>query len=98
MNSELIVVSKDDLERLVSDSVQRLLALNLDNGIGHVCDNDHLPLTVTVEDMAAIMHISLPTAYELTKQKGFPSFRMGRRILISRKGLQTWIDEQCQGG
>ena len=32
---------------------------------------------------------------ELTKQKGFPCFRVGKRVLINRDMLQAWLDEQC---
>ena len=33
--------------------------------------------------------------HELTKQKGFPCFRVGKRVLINRDMLQAWLDEQC---
>lgn len=53
-------------------------------------------MTMTVEEMAEELHISRPTAYELVKQQGFPAFHIGNRILVSRKGLQDWIDLQCE--
>ena len=53
-------------------------------------------MTMTVKEMAAELHISGPTAYELTEQPDFPSFRIGQRIIVSRKGLQEWIDRQCE--
>lgn len=98
MNNEMINVSKEALDRIVSEAVSNVLALNLENGIDRVYENHALPLTVTVEEMAILLKVSLPTAYELTKQKGFPSFHVGRKILINRQGLQQWIDKQCQGG
>ena len=39
-------------------------------------------LTMTVRDMAKLMNISLPTAYELVKTKGFPVIHVGNKILI----------------
>ena len=45
--------------------------------------------------MAKELNISRNTAYELTKQKGFPCFRVGKRVLINRDMLQAWLDEQC---
>ena len=57
-----------------------------------------LRMTMTVEEMAAELNISRPTAYGLVKQEHFPAFRIGQRILVNRAGLQRWIDAQCGGG
>lgn len=54
-----------------------------------------LRMTMTVDEMAAELNISRPTAYELVKQEHFPAFHIGQRILVNRAGLQHWIDEQC---
>ena len=51
-------------------------------------------MTLTVEEMADELHLSRPMAYELVKDPGFPSFRIGKRILVNRQGLQRWIDAQ----
>ena len=53
-------------------------------------------MTLTVEEMAEELNISNPTAYNLVKQKHFPAFHIGQRILVNRDGLQRWIDVQCQ--
>lgn len=58
-------------------------------------DNQNPSLTLTVPQMAKELNISRNTAYELTKQKGFPCFRVGKRVLINRDMLQAWLDEQC---
>ena len=54
-------------------------------------------MTMTVDEMAAELNISRPTAYELVKQECFPAFRIGQRLLVNRAGLQRWIDAQCGG-
>ena len=51
-------------------------------------------MTLTVEEAADELHISRPVAYELVKEPDFPSFRIGKRILVNRAGLQRWIDDQ----
>ena len=56
-----------------------------------------LRMTLTVDEMAAELNISRPTAYELVKREHFPAFRIGQRILVNRAGLQRWIDAQCGG-
>lgn len=38
--------------------------------------------TMSVQELSSQLGISLPTAYELVKSKGFPSIRIGTRILI----------------
>ena len=52
-------------------------------------------MAMTVEDMAEELTIGRSIAYELVQQPGFPSFMIGRRVLVNRKGLQEWIDRQC---
>ena len=51
-------------------------------------------MTLTVDEMADELHLSRPVAYELVKDPDFPSFRIGKRILVNRQGLQRWIDAQ----
>ena len=52
-------------------------------------------MAMTVEDMAEELTIGRSIAYQLIQQPDFPSFMIGRRVLVSRKGLQDWIDRQC---
>lgn len=51
-------------------------------------------VTIKVSEMQKILGISRCTAYELVNQKDFPSFRIGRKILINREGLERWMKEQ----
>lgn len=51
-------------------------------------------LTMTIKELQEVLGISYVTAYNLTKQKDFPSFRIGKRILINREGLVNWMKEQ----
>lgn len=46
---------------------------------------------MTVEQLAEYLKISLWTAYELVHKKGFPSFRVGKRILVAKAKLMEWI-------
>ena len=52
-------------------------------------------LTVTVDEMAKIVGVSRPTAYELIHKEGFPTVRIGRRIVILLDSLKRWLDEQA---
>ncbi|MBR3015538.1 MAG: helix-turn-helix domain-containing protein [Clostridia bacterium] len=44
--------------------------------------------------MADLLGISMPKAYELTHQPGFPVIRVGRKALINKDMLLTWMAEQ----
>ena len=52
-------------------------------------------MTMNVEQMRIELGISRSTAYELIQKPDFPSFTIGRRVLISREGLKKWIEKQC---
>ena len=47
--------------------------------------------TMSVQEMSAQMGISLPKAYELVKTPGFPSIRIGTRILIPVDAFREWL-------
>lgn len=51
-------------------------------------------LTVTVDEMAKIVGVSRPTAYELIHKEGFPTVRIGRRVVIPINSLKRWLEEQ----
>ncbi len=47
--------------------------------------------TMSVQELSAQMGISLPKAYELVKTSGFPSIRIGSRILIPVDAFREWL-------
>ncbi len=51
-------------------------------------------MTMTVEEMGKELGVSRVTAYELAQRPDFPSFTIGRRVLVSRDGLLKWIEKQ----
>lgn len=46
---------------------------------------------LSVRDLCNFLGISAPTAYKLTEEPGFPVLRIGRRKIISQRGLMEWI-------
>ena len=52
--------------------------------------------TISVAELSMQMGISLPKAYELVKQPGFPTIRVGARILIPVDAFNRWLDSQSQ--
>ena len=47
--------------------------------------------TMSVQELSSQMGISLPKAYELVKTPGFPSIRIGTRILIPIEAVREWL-------
>ncbi len=52
-------------------------------------------LTLSVDEMAAVLGISRPKAYELAHSDGFPVIRIGRRIRIPVTELEKWLERQA---
>ena len=53
--------------------------------------------TLSVQELSAQMGISLPKAYELVKTPGFPTLRIGTRILIPIDAYKEWLMKQSNG-
>lgn len=47
--------------------------------------------TMSVQELAAQMGISLPKAYELVKEPGFPTINIGTRIVIPIEAYKDWL-------
>ncbi|MDY4596093.1 helix-turn-helix domain-containing protein [Faecalimonas umbilicata] len=47
--------------------------------------------TMSVQELSAHMGISLSKAYELVKTPGFPTIRVGTRILIPVEAYREWL-------
>ena len=52
--------------------------------------------TLTVRELCEYLGIGRKTAYELVNSKDFPSFRIGKKILINTDALQEWIDQNIR--
>ena len=57
---------------------------------------EDLPLTLTAPEVGEVLGISRASAYELVRSKGFPSIRIGTRILVPKDKLIAWINEQTE--
>lgn len=55
-----------------------------------------LPLTLTVPEVGEVLGISRAAAYELVRSKGFPSMKIGTRILVPKDKFLAWIDAQAE--
>lgn len=92
------VYTEDEARRIAElaaeTAVKKVLqAMHLDIGIAQTFDNS--PRTLTVKDVAGLLGLSLPKAYELTRRDGFPTIRVGRRILVNQDMLMEWMRKQA---
>ena len=49
---------------------------------------------MTVREMAGVMRISMPTAYDLTNRADFPVIRLGKKKLIPTEAFKVWLENQ----
>ncbi len=57
-------------------------------------DFDQLPLSLKADDISAVLGISRNNAYDLMKAPGFPTIRIGKRMLAPRHKFLAWVDAQ----
>jgi excisionase family DNA binding protein len=60
-------------------------------------DRSEQSLTVTIRQAATILGISTSAAYEFARRGDIPTFKLGARVLVSRKRLQEMIDGATDG-
>ena len=48
---------------------------------------DELPMFINATTLAQLFGVSRASAYELMSEKDFPSFRIGKRILVTKENL-----------
>ena len=51
---------------------------------------DELPLLLNVKQLADLLGVSDSSVYELIQEGGFPSLRIGKRIVIPKEELREW--------
>ena len=59
---------------------------------------DELPLFLNAETVAKLLGIGQASAYELMHEKDFPTFRIGKRLVVPKDKFLIWVDEHTNGG
>ena len=59
---------------------------------------DELPLMLSVKILADVLGVSISSAYELTREEGFPAVNVGKRIVIPKDKFKQWLEENTNGG
>lgn len=55
---------------------------------------NQLPLTLNADQVASVLSISRANAYTLMHAKGFPTIRIGKRMIVHRDKLIEWMDNK----
>jgi predicted DNA-binding transcriptional regulator AlpA len=55
---------------------------------------DQLPIILNANAIAQTLGISRAGAYELMHSKGFPTLRIGKRMMVSKEHFIQWIERR----
>ena len=58
---------------------------------------DDLPLFLNARIVANVLGVSISTAYELFHEPGFPTLRVGSRMVVPKEKFIQWAEEQSGG-
>ena len=58
---------------------------------------DELPLFLNAETVAAVLGVAAASAYELMHEAGFPTLRVGSRMVVPKEKFIWWVEEHTKG-
>ena len=58
---------------------------------------DDLPLFLNAKMVAQVLGVSISTAYELLNDSGFPTLRVGSRMVVPKEKFVQWAEGQLGG-
>jgi excisionase family DNA binding protein len=59
---------------------------------------DQLPIVLNADQLALALGISRANAYQLMHSKGFPTLRIGKRMLVPKDKFLEWLDSKAEKG
>ena len=59
---------------------------------------DDLPLFLNAELVAQVLGVSPASTYELLHKDGFPTLRVGNRMVVPKEKFIQWVEEHTKGG
>ena len=57
-----------------------------------------LPLFLNAKLVAQVLGVSISTAYEVMHEPGFPTLRVGSRMVVPKEQFIQWVMENTEGG
>ncbi|MBE6678254.1 MAG: helix-turn-helix domain-containing protein [Ruminococcaceae bacterium] len=55
---------------------------------------EELPIVLSAKEIAAALCISRSGAYGLLKSEGFPSVRVGNRVMVGKAAFIKWLERE----
>ncbi len=59
---------------------------------------DDLPLFLNAELVSKVLGVSPSSGYELMHETGFPTLRIGSRMVVPKEKFIQWVEERTKGG
>ncbi len=59
---------------------------------------DDLPLFLNAELVAKVLGVLPSSGYELMHEAGFPTLRIGSRMVVPKEKFIQWVEKHTQGG
>lgn len=59
---------------------------------------DELPLFLNAELVAQVLGVSPASSYELMHEDGFPTLRIGNRMVVPKEKFIQWVEMNTKGG
>lgn len=59
---------------------------------------EELPLFLNAELVAQVLGVSPSSGYELMHEAGFPTLRIGNRMVAPKEKFIRWVEEHTEGG
>ena len=56
---------------------------------------DQLPITLNADQVAKVLHVSRSQAYVVMHRKGFPTLRVGKRMVVPKDSLKLWMEKNA---
>ena len=56
---------------------------------------EQLPITLSANQVAQVLGISRANAYTLMHSKGFPTIKIGKRMVVPKNKLIEWMEKQA---
>ena len=54
---------------------------------------EELPLFLSAQMVADVLGVSISSAYELMHEEGFPSLRIGNRVVVPKDHFRQWVED-----
>ena len=59
---------------------------------------EELPLFLNSKMIGEVLGISPSSAYELLHQEGFPTLKIGNRLVVPKEKFTAWVEQNTAGG